>query len=152
MGAPAKPRVGRTAPIPRVGTQREGQKRRDAAATLQIRNGARSHLVVSSVVKPPDRGQESNHRGLKGLREPVDFKGVCWNPLGRRDTVVWDAGKPSVVNVFSNVRPDLLDQICFQLLAPYTAGISAKPGNYDSLAVSGIFWCPSAPPRSINAI
>jgi len=29
---------------------------------------------VSSVVQTPDRGQESNHRGLKELREPLSFR------------------------------------------------------------------------------
>ena len=51
---------------------------------------------VSSAVNPPDRGQESNHRELKGLREPVDFKGVRWNRLGGRKGAIWKTGCSSL--------------------------------------------------------
>ncbi len=51
-------------------------------------NPSFSVSFASSVVKPPDRGSESNHRGLKELREPVDFKGVCCNRPGGRKAVI----------------------------------------------------------------
>ena len=111
-------------------------------------------MLLPAMAKARERGRRTacssnlHQFGVATALYSTDFNGAVLQTVSS-DGIF---RQPSVVNVFSNVRPDLPDQICFQLLAPYTAGISAKPGNYDSLAVSGIFWCPSAPPRTINAI
>ena len=66
---------------------------------------------VCSVVKPPDRGEESNHRGLKGLRKPLHFNGVCWSHPGGRIVVVWKVWKPELQRMAAGVpfriKPDI---------------------------------------------
>lgn len=111
-------------------------------------------LLLPAVAQARERGRRmacaSNlHQfGVAATLYANDYNGAVLQTDSSSDVL----RQPSVVNVFSNLRPDLLDQVCFQLLAPYTTGVAVKAGDYDSLRVSGIFWCPSSPPRTFEAI
>jgi prepilin-type N-terminal cleavage/methylation domain-containing protein len=111
-------------------------------------------MLLPALAKARERGRRAacssnlHQFGVATALYATDFNGAVLQTVS-------SAGiyrQPSVVNVFGNARADVPDQICFQFLAPYTAGVSVKPDNYDSLAVSGIFWCPSAPAPNTAAV
>ena len=77
--------------------------------------------------------------GLAAAMYSNDYQGKVMQ------TVLAQGGyrQPSVINVFRDVDPANTDQVSFELLAPYVGGMYIKPKDYNTLEISGIFWCPS---------
>ncbi len=42
-----------------------------------------------SAVDPQDNEPESNHRGLKALRESLDIDGICWSCLDWKKLLIY---------------------------------------------------------------
>ncbi len=111
-------------------------------------------MLLPALARARERGRRTvcasnlHQFGVAAALYATDFNGAVLQTVSSSGVF----RQPSVVNVFSNIRPDITDQICFQLLAPYTAGITVKPDSYASLTVSGIFWCPSSPPHTSDSV